>query len=102
MFHQIMIRPLKNMRVERLGSETFERQRWTKHTQMVMRMIEKRLSQQDEIKFKSLTRKCNRKEAAARFHTCLLLTKEGAIKIRQEEAYGDIYIRRGSHSTEAV
>ena len=84
------------------GGEEFERRRWTKRTQQVMRMMERGLSQQDEINFKSLTKKCGRKQAAARFYTCLLLTKEGAIKVRQEEAYGDIYIQRGSHATEAV
>lgn len=84
------------------GSEEFERRRWTKRTQQVMRMMDRGLTQQDEINFRSLTRKCSRKQAAARFYTCLLLAKEGAIKVKQEEPYGDIYIQRGARFTESV
>ena len=83
------------------ASEEYERRRWTKRTQQVLRMVERGLSQQKVINFKSLTRKCSRKHAAARFYTCLLLTKEGAIEVQQEEAYGDIAIQRGPRYAEA-
>ena len=85
-----------------VGSEELERRRWTKRTQQVMRMMDRGLAQQDEINFRSLTRKCSRKQAAARFYTCLLLAKEGAIKVKQDEPYGDIYIQRGIRFTESV
>lgn len=76
-------------------SEEFERKRWTRRTQQVFRVLDKNLASQDSVKFSSLTHKCNRKQAAARFYTCLLLAKEGAISVNQVEAYSDITIEKG-------
>ena len=82
-------------------SEEFEQRRWTKRTQQVFRMLDRGLARKDTINFTALTQKCNRKQAASRFYTCLLLAKEGTIHVRQSEPYADIAITKGPKFTEA-
>lgn len=76
-------------------SEEFEQRRWTKRTQQVLRLLQKNLSTAGEVYFSTLTIKCNRKQAASRFYTCLLLAKEGMITATQAEPYADIVLRKG-------
>lgn len=81
--------------------EEFERRRWTKRTQQVFRMIDRGLGKTPTVNFDSLTHRCNRKQAASRFYTCLLLAKEGTIVVGQEAAYGPIEIQKGAKYAEA-
>ena len=76
-------------------SEEFEQRRWTKRTQQVLKLLQKNLSTAGEVYFSTLTLKCNRKQAASRFYTCLLLAKEGMITATQPEPYADIVLRKG-------
>lgn len=76
-------------------SEDFELRRWTKRTQQVLAVLQSKLSAADEVNFSSLTFKCNRKQAASRFYTCLLLAKEGMITATQQEPYADIRLKKG-------
>lgn len=76
-------------------SEEFEERRWTKRTQQVLRLLQKNLCRTDEVYFSSLTLNCNRKQAASRFYTCLLLAKEGMITATQPEPYADIRLQKG-------
>lgn len=82
-------------------SEEFEQRRWTKRTQQVLRVLDRNFKNKDEIEFSSLTQRCNRKLAASRFYTCLLLAKEGMITLNQNEPYAEIAIGKGSKFTEA-
>ena len=82
-------------------SEEFEQRRWTKRTQQVIRVLDRNFKNKDEIEFSSLTQRCNRKLAASRFYTCLLLAKEGMITLKQNEPYAEIAIEKGSKFTEA-
>ena len=82
-------------------SEEFEKRRWTKRTQQVLRILDRGFSDQAEMPFSSLTQKCNRKQAASRFYTCLLLAKENTIHVEQAKAYGEILISKGPKFTEA-
>ena len=47
------------------------------------------------VSFSSVTTKCDRKQVAARFYTCLLLAKEGVIVVEQSEPYAEIHIQKG-------
>ncbi len=76
-------------------SEEFEQRRWTKRTQQVLHVLQRSLTDTDQVLFSSLTHKCNRKQAASRFYTCLLLAKEGMISIHQPEPYADIQLQKG-------
>ena len=82
-------------------SEEFEKRRWTKRTQQVLRMLDRNFSSKSETPFSTLTQKCTRKQAASRFYTCLLLTKENTIHVQQATAYGEIFISKGPKFTEA-
>ncbi len=81
-------------------SEEFEQRRWTKRTQQVLRLLNRTLSKQDSVEFKSVTLKCTRKQAASRFYTCLLLAKEGTIQVEQPEPYAEIVIQKGPKYSE--
>lgn len=37
----------------------------------------------------------NRKQAAAKFYTCLVLKKHNVIEVQQDQPYGDILLSRG-------
>ncbi|XP_057309197.1 double-strand-break repair protein rad21 homolog [Hydractinia symbiolongicarpus] len=70
--------------------------RWTKRTQQTLNLLAKGLKKKDSINFKELTKRCSKKQAAYRFYTLLLLRKEKAIKVEQDELFGNILIGRGS------
>ena len=82
-------------------SEEFEQRRWTKRTQQVFRMLHRGLARKDVLNFSVLTQKCNRKQAASRFYTCLLLAKEGTIQVEQTKPYEEIAIQKGPKFAEA-
>ena len=82
-------------------SEEFEKRRWTKRTQQVLRILGRSFSSKPETPFSTLTQKCNRKQAASRFYTCLLLAKENTIHVHQANAYGEILISKGPKFTKA-
>lgn len=86
---------------EEKQTEEMEQKRWTKRTHQVLRMISRGLQDKEDIGFTYVTRNCNRKLAASRFYTCLLLAKEGTIKVEQAEPFADIHIQRGPSYTEA-
>lgn len=76
-------------------SEEFEQRRWTKRTQQVLGALRKKLSAAEDVYFSALTIRCNRKQAASKFYTCLLLAKEGMITATQPEPYADIRLEKG-------
>ena len=82
-------------------SEEFEKHRWTKRTQQVLKMLDRSLANNSETPFSSLTQKCSRKQAASRFYTCLLLAKENTIHVQQNSAYGEILITKAPKFTKA-
>lgn len=82
-------------------SEEFEKRRWTKRTQQVLRMLDRNFNANSQTPFSALTQKCNRKQAASRFYTCLLLAKENTIQVQQSRAYGEILITKGPKFTKA-
>jgi len=69
--------------------------RWTKRTQQTLNLLEKQWKKKDQVQFKDITKKCNRKQAAHKFYTLLILSKTKSIKFQQEEVFGDITIERG-------
>ncbi len=81
-------------------SEEFEARRWTKRTQQVIRVLDRGFKNEDSVEFSSLTQRCNRKLAASRFYTCLLLAKEKMITLEQGEAYSEITVTKGAKFTD--
>ena len=74
------------------GDPVVEERRWNRRTQGVLKVLKKGFQQTEKIHFTDITRKCNKKQAAARFYSCLLLAKEGAIKLEQAKPYSNIII----------
>ncbi|CAL1535067.1 unnamed protein product [Lymnaea stagnalis] len=72
-----------------------EEKRWSKRTQQMQQIFEQAFTFSDTLSFKEMARNHNRKQAASRFYTLLVLKKHQAICIKQEEAFGDILISRG-------
>lgn len=83
-------------------SEEFEQRRWTKRTQQVIRVLDRGFKSKESVDFSVLTQRCNRKLAASRFYTCLLLAKEKMVTLTQNEPYSEITIIKGSKFTEAI
>ena len=79
---------------EQENGEGGEAQCWSQRTQHVKKMIDRRLSHQDTIKFSNITYGCSRKQAGTRFFHCLLLASKGAITVDQNEPYGEIIIEQ--------
>ncbi|XP_077990059.1 double-strand-break repair protein rad21 homolog [Glandiceps talaboti] len=76
-------------------SEDKEEKRWNKRTQQMIHVLQKQLQKQDEITFNELSKKNNRKQAASKFYTFLVLKKQNAINVQQSEPFGEILISRG-------
>lgn len=81
-------------------TEEFEERQWTKRTQQVLHVLQSSLKSSESVYLSSLTTKCNRKQAASRFYTCLLLAKEGMVLVEQPEPYADILLQKGPKFTE--
>ena len=72
-----------------------EEKRWSKRTQQMQQMFEHAFTFSDTLSFKDMACNHNRKQAASRFYTLLVLKKHQAIISEQTEAFGDILISRG-------
>ncbi|GFS15013.1 double-strand-break repair protein rad21-like protein [Elysia marginata] len=72
-----------------------EEKRWSKRTQQMQQMFEHAFTFSDTLSFKDMACNHNRKQAASRFYTLLVLKKHQAIVTEQTEAFGDILISRG-------
>lgn len=82
-------------------TEEFEQRRWTRRTQNILGALQHSLQNSPQVELSILTNNCNRKQAASRFYTCLLLAKEGMIAVDQQTPYGPIQIQRGPKLIEA-
>jgi cohesin complex subunit SCC1 len=69
--------------------------RTQKRTQQMQSALRSAFNYHGELSFKSLARNLNRKQAASRFYTVLVLKKHQAIEVHQAEAFGDIIITEG-------
>lgn len=77
------------------SSELLENRRWTKRTQQLLHTLKRELQKKNVVNFQGLVHKSNRKQAAYKFYSCLLLSKESSIVIEQKKPFGDIKILKG-------
>ena len=82
--------------------EAQEQKRWTKRAQQMLHSLDRELTKKENVDFKSLSRKSNRKQAAYKFYTLLILNKEKAIKISEDGLYGKITIVKGDNFDQMV
>ncbi|KRZ74023.1 UPF0183 protein C16orf70 -like protein, partial [Trichinella papuae] len=78
------------------SDESAKDRRWTKRSQLVLNQFETKFKTTDKISFKEWTSRDTRKSAAQKFYCLLELQKASAIKVEQEEPFGDIIIKKES------
>lgn len=77
--------------------EQFEERRWNKRSQQMLYTLHRALKDQDEASFIEITRKNTRKQAASKFYMLLVLKKQAAIDVNQNEAFDDIIVTKGAN-----
>jgi len=85
---------------QKMNSETeeqFENRRWTKRTNQLIHTLKREFKQKETVNFNKLVQKNSRKQAAYKFYSCLLLSKDNTLKMSQNELFGDIVVQQGSH-----
>ncbi|NXE89196.1 RAD21 protein, partial [Menura novaehollandiae] len=79
------------------GDQDQEERRWNKRTQQMLHGLQRALAKTgaESISLLELCRNTNRKQAAAKFYSFLVLKKQQAIELMQEEPYSDIIATPG-------
>ncbi|XP_017386148.1 double-strand-break repair protein rad21 homolog [Cebus imitator] len=79
------------------GDQDQEERRWNKRTQQMLHGLQRALAKTgaESISLLELCRSTNRKQAAAKFYSFLVLKKQQAIELTQEEPYSDIIATPG-------
>lgn len=81
--------------VQELEEAEQEEKLWNQRSTQMQHTLRRKLETSSVISFRQLTARNNRKQAASKFYTILVLTKVRAIMVKQEEPFGDIQISRG-------
>ncbi|WAR17948.1 RAD21-like protein [Mya arenaria] len=76
-------------------TEEQEEQRWTKRTEQMQHTLDQGFRYTDELSFKDMGRKLNRKQVTSKFYTLLVLKKHKVVTVSQDEPFGDILIGKG-------
>ena len=74
-----------------------EEKRWTKRTAQMQHVLDNGFKFTDELSFKDMARRLNRKQVTSKFYTLLVLKKQSVVTVSQTEAFGDILIGKGPH-----
>ncbi|KAK6491539.1 double-strand-break repair protein rad21-like protein isoform X1 [Huso huso] len=79
------------------GDQDQEERRWNKRTQQMLHGLQRALAKTgaESISLLELCRNNNKKQAAAKFYSFLVLKKQQAIELTQEEPYSDIVATPG-------
>ena len=72
-----------------------EETRWTKRTEQMQSTLDAGFRYTDELSFKDMARRLNRKQVTSKFYTLLVLKKHKVVTVEQTEAFGDILIGKG-------
>ncbi|XP_031566468.1 double-strand-break repair protein rad21 homolog [Actinia tenebrosa] len=77
--------------------EQFENRRWTKRTSQLIHTLKREFNKKDTVNFNNLVQKNTRKQAAYKFYSCLLLSKDNTLNMKQKDLFGDIMLNKGAH-----
>uniref|UniRef100_A0A671RSE0 RAD21 cohesin complex component n=1 Tax=Sinocyclocheilus anshuiensis TaxID=1608454 RepID=A0A671RSE0_9TELE len=79
------------------GDQDQEERRWNKRTQQMLHGLQRVIAKTgaESISLLDLCRNNNKKQAAAKFYSFLVLKKQQAVELRQEEPYSDIIATPG-------
>ena len=78
-------------------TEEQDEKRLNKRTQQMQLTLKSAFHYSQQLSFKDMTRNHNRKQAASRFYTLLVLKKHQVVEVEQSESFGDILISEGPH-----
>lgn len=81
--------------MENLEADEVEERQWNKRSQQMQHSLDIAFRNTDSLSFNELTRRHNRKQAASRFYTLLVLKKQSSINVCQAEPFGDIMLTKG-------
>ena len=84
--------------VEEKEGETFEdfdNRRWNKRTHAILGLLRTDLDAKGQVNFFGFAEGNNRKQAASKFYSILLLKKAETINVTQSESYADIVVHAG-------
>jgi len=81
--------------VEGEAAEQAEERRWNKRSQQMLGVLNRVLQRQPTVSFQEIVARNNRKQAASRFYTFLVMKKLQAIDVCQPVPFGDITISKG-------
>ena len=82
--------------------ETQEQKRWTKRAQQMLHTLNRELKKKSEVGFDKMSKGNNRKQAAYKFYTLLILNKEKAVTVSEDGMYGKITIGKGDKFDDMV
>lgn len=85
---------------EESTGDALEDKRLNRRTHAMLTTLGKQFDREEDssVSLLDMLRKNhNRKQAAAKFYTCLVLKKHSMIDVQQEEPYTDIMLSRGSN-----
>uniref|UniRef100_A0A8C1H4H4 RAD21 cohesin complex component b n=1 Tax=Cyprinus carpio carpio TaxID=630221 RepID=A0A8C1H4H4_CYPCA len=79
------------------GDQDQEERRWNKRTQQMLHGLQRVIAKTgaESISLLDLCRNNNKKQAAAKFYSFLVLKKQQAVELRQDEPYSDIIATPG-------
>ncbi|XP_077432119.1 double-strand-break repair protein rad21 homolog A-like [Vanacampus margaritifer] len=79
------------------GDQDQEEKRWNKRTQQMLHGLQRVMAKTgaDSVRLLDLCRNNNKKQAAAKFYSFLVLKKQQAIEVTQSEPYSDIIATAG-------
>ncbi|GAB1600733.1 double-strand-break repair protein rad21 homolog isoform X2 [Argonauta hians] len=72
-----------------------QEKQWNKRSLQMQHSLDIAFRYNERLGFKDLIRKHNRKQAASRFYTLLVLKKHQSVEVDQNEPFGDIFITKG-------
>lgn len=72
-----------------------QEKQWNKRSLQMQHSLDIAFRYNEKLSFKELIRKHNRKQAASRFYTLLVLKKHQSVEVDQSEPFGDIFITKG-------
>ncbi|KAG5443395.1 Double-strand-break repair protein rad21 [Clonorchis sinensis] len=85
--------------------ESLEERRLEKRSKVLLRMLrthQQQMGWDEPLALQSICVGNTKKQAASKFYTILLLRKQGAVELGQEEAYGEILISQGPNFNRLV
>ena len=82
---------------ESTGDEV-EDKRLNRRTHAMLTTLQRHFDKGDDVSLLDMIRRNhNRKQAAAKFYTCLVLQKHNMVSLEQSEPFADIIMSRGSN-----